>query len=136
MKTQIFVNFSTKDLERAKTFFQAIWFTLNKQFTDDKAASVVINDSIYCMVISEEFFNTFIPGKTIADSSKSVETLLALSAESKEEVDAFMKRVLDAGGTEYREPFDHGFMYGRAFQDPDMHIWEIFWMDPAHVQKE
>jgi uncharacterized protein len=86
------------------------------------------------MVIAEEFFNTFIPGKTIADTNKTVETLLALSVDSREEVDAFLERALKAWATEYRDAFDHGFMYGRAFEDLDKHIWEIFWMDPAHVQ--
>lgn len=134
--SKIFVNFSTKNLDKAKEFYQAIGCTLNYQFTDEKAASVVINDNIYLMVITEEFFNTFIPGKKIIDTSNSVETILALSAESREEVDALLEKVIKAGGKEYREPFDHGFMYGRAFEDLDGHIRETFWMDEAHVEQQ
>jgi predicted lactoylglutathione lyase len=38
-----------------------------------------------------------------------------------------------SGGRKYAEAKDHGFMYQWGFEDPDGHIWEHFWMDPAHV---
>ncbi len=129
MATQIFVNLPVKDLDKSKKFFTDIGFTINPQFTDDKAACVVISEDIYAMILREEFFKTFIPKKEIADATKSTEVLVALSADSKGKVDEMADRALAAGASKLREPEDHGFMYSRSFQDPDGHIWEVLWMD-------
>lgn len=133
MARQIFVNLSTKDLEKAKKFYQEIGFTINPQFTDEKAACIVISDTIYAMILSENFFKTFLKDKEIADASKQTESLVALSAENREEVDIMADKALAAGGSSLRDPEDHGFMYTRSFQDPDGHIWEVFYMDPTKI---
>jgi predicted lactoylglutathione lyase len=129
MATQIFVNLPVKDLDKSKKFFTDIGFTINPQFTDEKAACVVISEQIYAMILREEFFKTFIPKTQIADATKSTEVLVALSADNKEKVDEMADKALAAGASKLREPEDHGFMYTRSFQDPDGHIWEVFWMD-------
>ncbi len=131
MATKIFVNLPVKDLNKSKKFFTDIGFTINPQFTDEKAACVVISEDIYAMILREEFFKTFIPKKEITDATKTTEVLVALSAESKEAVNEMADKALAAGALKLREPEDHGFMYTRSFQDPDGHIWEVFWMDPA-----
>jgi len=118
-----------KDLNKSKKFFTDIGFTINPQFTDEKAACVVISEDIYAMILREEFFKTFIPKKEITDATKTTEVLVALSAESKEAVNEMADKALTAGASKLREPEDHGFMYSRSFQDPDGHIWEVFWMD-------
>jgi predicted lactoylglutathione lyase len=81
------------------------------------------------MILKEEFFKTFIPGTQIADATKTTEVLVALSADTREGVDELAKKAIAAGGSQLREPEDHGFMYSRSFQDPDGHIWEVFWMN-------
>ena len=43
---------------------------------------------------------------------------------------------IKAGGSETREPQDYGWMYGRAFQDIDVHLWEIIYMDESAIKKE
>jgi predicted lactoylglutathione lyase len=133
MATKIFVNLPVKDLEKSKEFFTTIGFTINPQFTDDKAACVVISEDIFAMILREEFFKTFIPRTEIADATKATEVLVALSAESKEGVDELANKAIAAGGSQLREPEDHGFMYSRSFQDLDSHIWEVVWMDMAAV---
>lgn len=133
MATKIFVNLPVKDLEKSKEFFTKIGFTINPQFTDDKAACVVISEDIFAMILREEFFKTFIPRTEIADATKATEVLVALSAESKEGVDELANKAIAAGGSQLREPEDHGFMYSRSFQDLDGHIWEVVWMDMAAV---
>ncbi len=129
MPTKIFVNLPVKDLDKSKKFFTKLGFTINPQFTNEKAACVVISADIYAMILTEEFFKTFIPKKEISDATKSTEVLVALSADSKEKVDEMADKALAAGASKLREPEDHGFMYSRSFQDPDGHIWEVFWMD-------
>lgn len=129
MATKIFVNLPVKDLDKSKQFFINIGFTINPQFTNEKAACVVISEDIFAMILREEFFKTFIPTKEIADATKSTEVLVALSADSKEKVNEMADKALAAGASTLREPEDHGFMYSRSFQDLDGHIWEVFWMD-------
>lgn len=133
MNKLIFVNLPVKDLPRSMAFFKAVGYSFNPKFTDETAACMVISDTIYAMLITHERFKTFTP-KAISDSSTSTEVLVALSCESREEVDATVARALAAGGGHYKEPQDHGFMYAHGYQDPDGHIWEVFWMDPAVAQ--
>lgn len=134
MATKIFVNLPVKDLNRSKEFFTKIGFTINEQFTDETAACVVISEDIYAMILTHARFKDFTP-KQVADASKTTEVLTALSFESKEKVHQVMETALEAGATEAGAPQDHGFMFSRSFNDPDGHIWEIFWMDPAAINK-
>jgi predicted lactoylglutathione lyase len=129
MATKIFVNLPVKDLNRSKAFFINLGFTINPQFTNEKAACVVISEDIFAMILTEDFFKTFIPKTEIADATKSTEVLVALSADSKAKVNEMADKALAAGASQLREPEDLGFMYSRSFQDPDGHIWEVVWMD-------
>lgn len=94
---------------------------------------MIISEDIYAMLITEPFFKTFIPNKEITDTSKFKEVLLALSADSKQEVDELVDKAIAVGGKKFREPEDHGFMYARSFEDLDGHVWEVVWMDPASL---
>jgi uncharacterized protein len=132
MGTKVFVNLPVKDLEKSKAFFAKLGFTFNLQFTNENAACMVISEDNYAMLLVESFFKTFTK-KEIVNAKQSTEVLVALSSESKENVDKMMKNALDAGAKEANEPQDHGFMYGRSFEDLDGHIWEIFWMDPKAI---
>jgi predicted lactoylglutathione lyase len=133
MAKQIFVNLPVKDLERSKHFFTQLGFSLNLQFTNDKAACVVINEgSIYAMLLTEPFFQTFTK-KKVADATSTTEVLIALDASSKEEVEEIVKKAVQAGGSIYAEPQDHGWMYQHSFADPDGHQWEVIFMDPGKL---
>jgi len=129
---KIFVNLPVKDLERTMKFFGELGYSFNPQFTDEKAACMVVSDDIYVMLLTEEFFKTF-TSKEVADARKMTEVLVCLNEESREAVEAHVEKALKAGGTETREAQDNGYMYGRSFNDPDGHIWEIIWMDEAAV---
>lgn len=133
MSTQIFVNLPMKDLERSRALFTALGYSFNPQFSDENAGCLVISDDIYAILLVEPYFKTFIK-KKLADATKSTETIIALSADSPAEVDKLADKALAAGATLAREPEDQGLMYGRSFQDPDGHIWEVFWMDPSAIQ--
>lgn len=136
MATQIFVNLPVKDLQRSMDFFTHLGYSFNKQFTDEKAACLVISDTIYAMLLTEPFFKGFIPGKEISDTATAKEVLIALSADSKEAVNALADNAIAAGGKQFREPEDHDFMYSRSFEDLDGHVWEVVWMDPAAVMPQ
>ncbi|MFF1546113.1 VOC family protein [Streptomyces sp. NPDC058291] len=129
----IFVNLPVNDLDASKKFFTELGYSINPQFSDDNAASVVISDTIVAMLLTKPFYSTFTK-KQIADSATTSEVLIALSAESREKVDELVDRALALGGSPSGETQDHGFMYGRSFDDLDGHTWEIVWMDPSAVQ--
>jgi predicted lactoylglutathione lyase len=125
---QIFVNLPVKDLERSKKFFQGLGFGIDPQFTDDKAACVVVEKgTIHVMLLTEPFFKTFTP-RAIADAKRNTEVLVCLSCASDEEVKDLVAKAAKSGGKPVREAKDHGFMYEHAFEDPDGHIWELVHM--------
>lgn len=130
MAQKIFVNLPVKDINRSIEFFSKLGYSFNPKFTDQNATCMIVSDDIYVMLLTEKFFRTF-TNKEISDAKKSTEVLISLTAENKEAVNQFMARALDAGGKEPREAQDHGWMYGRSFEDLDGHIWEIFYMDES-----
>lgn len=129
----IFVNLPIDDVDASKKFFTELGYTINPQFTTDDSVCVVISDTIVAMLLSKQRYSDFTE-KEIADSARTSEVLLCLSAESREKVDELVDKAIAAGGTSTAEPMDHGSMYGRSFDDIDGHTWEIMWMDPAAVQ--
>jgi uncharacterized protein len=135
MTTKIFVNLSVKDLNRSVDFFTKLGFNFNPQFTDENATCMIIGEDIFVMLLVEKFFKSFTK-KEICDTSKNTEAILALSVESKEKVDQMMGKALEAGGSEPREKQDHGWMYGRSFEDVDGHLWEVFFMEGSVIKND
>ncbi|MDX1457788.1 MAG: VOC family protein [Marinobacter sp.] len=132
MPQAIYVNLPVSNLPKAMDFFQALGFSFNPQFTNDEAAGLVMSDTIFAMLHTPQSFRRF-TSKQIVDSQQMTEVLIALQLDSKEEVHALMEKALVAGAREYRDPEDHGFMYGRSFEDLDGHIWELFWLDTEQM---
>lgn len=132
MIKQIFVNLPAKNLEDSKQFWLSLGFTFNPQFTSETGASLELGENIYGMLLTEEFFSTFTK-KPIVDATTSTEVITAIALNSKEEVDTIMEKAIAAGGKETRPTEDHGWMYGRAFQDIDGHMWEPVFMDFSKV---
>ena len=130
MATQIFMNLPVKDLDRSVQFFTALGFKFNPDYTDENATCMVINDDAYVMLLVEKFFKTF-TSKEIVDATSATEAIMAFSVDSRDAVDQMVSKALDAGGTESQPVQDYGFMYSHSFQDPDGHLWEVMWMDPA-----
>lgn len=134
MTTKIFVNLPVKDLGKTIEFFTKLGFKFNPQFTDENAACMIVSEDIMVMLLLEKFFKTFTK-KEICDAKKNAEVILALSAESREKVNQMIAKATEAGGSEPREAQEHGWMYGRSFEDLDGHIWEVFWMDESAIKK-
>ena len=135
MSKLIFVNLPVADLKRSMAFYEAIGATNNPQFTDATAACMVFSDTIHVMLLTHDKFRQFTP-KRIADSRETTEVLICVSAESREAVDGTLAKAAAAGGrTDPGPTQDYGFMYGRSFEDPDGHIWEVMWMDMEAAQE-
>ena len=130
MTRMIFVNLPVRDLEKAKAFYTALGYAINPKFTDANAASIVVSEHIFFMLLVHDFFKGF-TDKAICDTATHIEALFALSVDSRGQVDALMDKALAAGARETRDPSDYGFMYQRSFADPDGHVFEIFYMNEA-----
>jgi hypothetical protein len=130
----IFVNLPVRDLTASQRFFRSLGFDFDDRFTDDTCACMVVSEQAYVMLIAESRFTDFTQ-KPIADAHRSTEAILCVSAEDRDAVDAFADAALSAGASPANEPMDHGFMYGRSFNDPDGHLWEVMWMSPEAVEQ-
>lgn len=129
MSKLIFINLPVADLPKATAFYEAIGARKNPQFSDHTGSCVVFSDAIHAMLLTHEKFRQFTT-KQIADAHMSAEVLICISADSREDVDAMVEKATRAGGAPDPIPTqDFDFMYGRSFEDPDGHIWEIMWMD-------
>lgn len=130
----IFVNLPVNDVQRSIAYFGALGFEFDPKFTDEACACMIVSDQAYVMLLEQSRFAEFTT-TPVADASATTESILCVSAESREGVDTFADQALAAGGSRAGEPMDHGFMYGRSFRDPDGHLWEVMWMSPEAVEQ-
>lgn len=135
MATKTFINLAVKDLPETRNFFHALGFNFNEQFSNENGACMIISEESYVMLLQEVFFKEFTKNE-LADARKVTEVLIALSFDSKEEVNSILEKAIGLGAKEARDPQDHGFMFARSFHDLDGHIWEIFWMNMSEVPQQ
>ena len=133
MARKIFVNLAVKDLDKAVEFFTKLGFSFDPRFTDETATCMIVSDEAFVMLLVESKFREFTK-KELADATTQTEAILALSAESREQVDELADKALEVGGSPANDPIDMGVMYGRSFQDLDGHLWEVIWMDPSALE--
>ena len=133
MARKIFVNLAVKDLDKAVEFFTKLGFSFDPRFTDKTATCMIVSDEAFVMLLVESKFREFTK-KELADATTQTEAILALSAESREQVDELADKALEVGGSPANDPMDMGVMYGRSFQDLDGHLWEVIWMDPSALE--
>lgn len=135
MAKMIFVNLPVSDLEKSTAFYEAIGATREPKFSDDTASCIVFLETIFAMLLTHAKFREFTT-KRIPDTRATAQVLICISADSRDDVDALVARAGAAGGTLDPTPTqDFGVMYGRSFEDPDGHIWEVMWMDPAAAEQ-
>jgi uncharacterized protein len=136
MTKMIFVNLPVAELAVSKRFYEAIGFTNNPQFTDDTAACMVWSDIIHVMLLTHDKYRQFTT-KVIANARTTSEVLICISADSRADVDGIVGKAKSVGTVIDPTPTqDFGFMYGRSFEDPDGHIWEVTWMDVAAATQQ
>lgn len=132
MTKMIFVNLPVSDLPKSMAFYEALGFSNNPHFTDETAACMVWSEAIYVMLLTHDRWKTF-TDRPIPDAGSS-EVMLCITCDNRDEVNAFVETGASSGGTaDLQPPQDHGFMYQRTLVDPDGHVWEPMWMDPAAI---
>ncbi len=131
MPKMIFINLPITDLTRSTAFYEALGGTKNPKFSDETSACMVFSETIHAMLLTHDKYRYF-TSRPIADAHATSAALIALTVDNRGEVDATIDRAVASGGRADPNPKqDHGFMFGRSVQDPDGHVWEIFWMEPA-----
>jgi uncharacterized protein len=131
MPKMIFVNLPVKDLAASTRFYEAIGCEKNPMFSDENASAMVWSDAISFMLLTHGHFSQFVT-KPIGDSHKDTSVIIALSRDSREEVDAMIAAAAANGGkVDVRPPQELDFMYQRTFEDPDGHVFEPAWMNMA-----
>ncbi|WP_219413971.1 VOC family protein [Pseudonocardia nigra] len=130
MSRKLYVNIAVKDVQASIAFFTELGFTFDPQFTDEHAASMIVNDDTAFMLLDHGRFADFTK-KSIVDSTTGTEAIFAIGAGSRQEVDDLVEAAFRAGAGPADDKQDHGFMYGWSFQDLDGHIWEVMYMDTA-----
>ena len=133
MATMTFINLPVKDLSKTTDFFSALGFEFDPQFTDENATRMIISVDTSAMLVVEPFFQGFVAPRDIADTSKSQEVIVGLSAGSREQVDDLTDKALAAGAESLGDADDQGFMYMRGFRDLDGHQWSFIWMDMSAI---
>lgn len=128
MPTKVFINLPVKDLVKSMEFFQNLGFSFNPQFTDEKAGCMIVSESIFVMLLTAAYFKSFIDTE-VCDAHHSTEVLIALDAESADEVKQFVNKAESLGGKIYAPAQDQGWMYQHSFADLDGHKWEMAYLD-------
>jgi len=131
---KMLVNLAVEDLDKSVEFFTKLGFSFDSRFTDEQATCMIVSDEAFVMLLVESRFKDFTK-KELADPTTQTEAIVALSAESREQVDELADKALEAGGAPANDPIEMDFMYGRSFQDLDGHLWELIWMDPSALEQ-
>ena len=132
MPRNLYVTLPVKNVERSVDFFEALGFSFDPRFTSENGAGIVVNDNTRVMLATEPFFST-LTRVPITDPRKATEALLALSLDSRAEVDELVRKAVAAGAAEGHDAEDLGFMYSRAFVDLDGHQWGVLHIDPSQM---
>ena len=132
MITSIFINMPIANLKRSVDFFTELGFTFNPQFTSEDTTCMLVGPNIFAMLLERDRFTGFID-KPVADSSSS-EVILSLGCESPDEVRKLAEAAFVLGARKVNEIDDKGFMISWGFEDLDGHLWDLFWMDPKHLE--
>ena len=132
MISSIFVNLPVENLKRSVDFFTELGFTYNAQFTDETSTCMIVNETVYVMLLEKAKFLSFID-KPLAPAG-TTEAIFAFACESPDEVRDLSEKAIKLGARRVNDPVDHGFMFSWGFEDLDGHLWDLFWMNPEYVE--
>jgi len=131
MFSSLFLNMSVADVARSKAFFSGLGMEFNEQFTDDRTLCLKVSEGVLLMLSDKEKFKSFIDAKEIA-AANTTEAILSFACASAQQVSDVCKKAFELGARQVNELEDHGFMISWGFEDPDGHLWDLFWFNPNH----
>ena len=128
----IFINLPITNLARSVEFFGGLGFKFNEQFSDEESTCMLIGENMYAMLLEHRKFSSFIKKEIAAPTT--TEAIIALQCESADAVRSLSEKAFELGAKQMNDAEDMGFMFSWGFEDLDGHLWELFWMNPEHVQ--
>ncbi|MCF2218600.1 MULTISPECIES: VOC family protein [Chryseobacterium] len=131
---QIYVNLPVKDVQKTREFWTKLGFPTNDEMSNDQSVCVVMNDNTYVMFLTEEFFQTF--SERPVPKGDTTQVLVAISLDTREQVDQMVNTAVANGATQHEEPQDYGWMYHNSFWDINGHGWNVMFADPSQMPKE
>lgn len=131
---QIYVNLPVKDVQKTREFWTKLGFLTNDEMSNDQSVCVVMNDNTYVMFLTEEFFQTF--SERPVPKGDTTQVLVAISLDTREQVDQMVNTAVANGATQHEEPQDYGWMYHNSFWDINGHGWNVMFADPSQIPKE
>lgn len=131
---QIYVNLPVKDVQKTREFWTKLDFPTNDEMSNDQSVCVVMNENTYVMFLTEEFFQTF--SERPVPKGDTTQVLVAISLDTREQVDQMVNTAVANGATQHEEPQDYGWMYHNSFWDINGHGWNVMFADPSQMPKE
>lgn len=131
---QIYVNLPVKDVQKTREFWTKLSFPTNDEMSNDQSVCIVMNDNTYVMFLTEEFFQTF--SERPVPKGDTTQVLVAISLDTREQVDQMVNTAVANGATQHEEPQDYGWMYHNSFWDINGHGWNVMFADPSQMPKE
>ena len=128
----MFLNLPIANLKRSVEFFTGLGFTFNAQFTDETTTCMIVNDTVFIMLVEHARFEQFV-NKPIADPGVT-EAIFGFACKSADEVREIAEKAFALGAKKVNDPEDLGFMFSWGFEDLDGHLWDLFYMNPEHIQ--
>ena len=127
----IFLSLPVGDLPRARAFYEALGFRINEHSSDDRTASVVVDETIVVTLQTRDRFAELV-GAEAGEPSRPT-SIPCLTVEDRAEVDDLVAKALAAGGRPWSDAEERDARYTGSFTDPDGNVWQILWLDQLHV---
>jgi predicted lactoylglutathione lyase len=130
MENMVFINFPVRDIKRATSFYEALGFVKNADFSNEYSSGMAWDDKIWIMLLEYDFYEKFLNGRKIADTQKTNAALIAFSFDTPEAARNFAETAEKNGGHFFQ--VDMGIpetdMVGYEVVDPDGNQLESTWM--------
>ena len=127
----IFVSLPVQDLSRARSFYEGLGFRINEYSSDDRTASVVVDENIVVTLQTRDRFAE-VAGAEAGNPSRPT-AIPCLTVEDRAEVDDLVAKAVAAGGRPWSPAEEQDSRYTGSFTDPDGNVWQVLWLDQLHV---
>jgi uncharacterized protein len=127
----IFLSLPVQDLSRARAFYEGLGFRINEYSSDDRTASVVVDENIVVTLQTTDRFAE-VAGSAAGDPSRPT-AIPCLTVEDRSEVDDLVARAITGGGGRWSHAEEQDARYTGSFTDPDGNVWQVLWLDQLHV---
>ncbi|KAL2831834.1 hypothetical protein BDW59DRAFT_140110 [Aspergillus cavernicola] len=128
-KDRVIINLPSKHLEASARFATGLNLTPMKQ-TAGFGAMFQHGDRVMIFFHDHKTFGGWLPAdRKIADATASTQTIVSLTAPTREKVDEMIEGAITAGAKHgpkmVPNEAEYG-MYSRSVEDPDGHVFEVF----------